>query len=163
MSTPWSKINAIFFDKIEEDGDFFDYYNMTAEESMALAEKRAESCLKEAAARLLLECDVDPSLFAYNEEEKIFLEDLTDIEINLLASLQYEAYVARDVAKLKVWQVNFVPSDLNVFSPNEARKTFMEMYNAIKAENLNKLDKYKSKDRITNRLNMIDYSSYDEE
>lgn len=167
MSTAWSDINNVFFDLIEEDAGFFHYYNATDEESYTLAVQRANSMLRDAAIRVSMECDSGTvfSDFYQDEEsgEMYFTADLNQSEIDLLANLQYEAYLKRDVAKLRVFSHQYTPSDLQVFSPANDRKTFMAMYEQIQEENKNRLDRYKSRDRMTGEVKAIDYSSYDTE
>lgn len=167
MSTAWSDINNVFFDLIEEDAGFFHYYNATDKESYALAVQRANSMLRDAAIRASLECDsgtLFSDFFCDEEtEEMYFTADLTPSEIDLLANLQYEAYLKRDVAKLRVFSHQYTPSDLQVFSPSNDRKTFMAMYEQVKEENRVRLDRYKSRDRLTGEVRAINYSSYDTE
>ena len=52
MPTPWSDVNEVFFDLVEEDSGFFNYYNATDEESYELAVQRANSLLRDAAIRV---------------------------------------------------------------------------------------------------------------
>ena len=59
MSTPFSSVTAVFFDLIEEDSTFFKYYNATDEESYRLAVQRAEALLRDAAVRVMMECECD--------------------------------------------------------------------------------------------------------
>lgn len=166
MATPWSEINEIFFDMVEEDSGFFNYFNVNDTEAYALAVQRANSMLKEAINHLMRECECEIDLYDYYEDqtgEMFFTEDLTPTEINLLANLQYEAYLKRDVAKLRAFSHQYTPSDLQVFSPANDRKTFMEMYNVVCDENKLRIDRYKSKDRLTGENKMIDYTSYDDD
>lgn len=167
MPTPWSKVNEVFFDLVEEDSGFFQYYNATDEESYALAVQRANALLRDAAIRVQMECDCDIDFTDYytdeETDENYFAEDLTPIEIDLLANLQYEGYLKRDVSKLRAFQHAYTPSDLQVFSPSNDRKTFMEMYEVICEENKTRLDRYRRKDRLTGEVKGIDYASYDEE
>ena len=163
MSTPWSDINEMFFDKVEEDSGFFNYFELSEDEAVELATERANSCLKEAAARFELECGMsDVNFLDYDSENEQFNFDLTPTERYIMCSLQYEAYIARDIAKIKVFELNFVPSDLTVFDPSNARRSFMQMYESVKDENRALLDNYKSKDRLTNQKRAINYTEYDE-
>ena len=84
-------------------------------------------------------------------------------EIDLLANLMYEGYLKRDVSKLRAFQHQYTPSDLQVFSPANDRKTFMAMYNTVVEENKVKLDRYMRKDRRTGQQKTIDYTSYETE
>lgn len=163
MSTPWLEVHDLFFHKIEEDGTFFDYFNLTEGESMELAVERANSILQEATARLNLEIDNGVDFLDYDAEKAEFNFDLTGTEKYLLACLQYEIYLSRTIAKLRVFEMNFVPNDLRVFSPKGDRESFLRLYETIKAENVLLIDRYKSKDRRTNAKREIDYASYNEE
>lgn len=167
MSTPWSNVNEVFFDLVEEDSTFFHYYNATDEESYELAVERANALLRDAVVRVMrsCNCDIDFSDYYLDEltDEMMFTEDLTQTEIDLLANLQYEGYLKRDVSKLRAFQHSYTPSDLQVFSPANDRKTFLEMYRQICEENKSRLDDYQRRDRLTGELKGINYSSYDEE
>ena len=50
---------------------------------------------------------------------------------------------------------------MRVFDPSNARKTFLSMYEAVKAENAILIDTYKNSDRVTRRYNAIDFAQYD--
>ena len=166
MSTPFSAVTAVFFDLIEEDSTFFKYYNATDEESYRLAVQRAEALLRDAAVRVMMECECDINFTEYQEDEDgnmQFVADLNAYETDLLANLMYEGYLKRDVSKLRAFSQQYTPTDLQAFSPANDRKTFMEMYSQICEENKVKLDRYKSKDRITGETKGIDYASYDTE
>ena len=166
MATPWQDITDKFFDMIEEDAGFFNYYNLSDGESMALALQRAQSMLKEAVTRISLECDSDIDFTDYHENEYgelYFTADLTQNEEQLLASLTYEAFLRRDIAKLRAFSHKYTPADLQVFSPANDRKTFMQMYDQLCQENRLLLDRYNSKDRLTGAMKQIDYASYEDE
>ena len=159
MSTPCESVYDVFFDLIEEDRDFFNYYEATDEESYMLALQRAKALLRDA------EIDFTDT---YTEGEgrkqkEFFTADLTPFEIDLLANLMYEGYLKRDVSKLRAFQHQYTPSDLQVFSPANDRKTFMAMYNTVVEENKVKLDRYARRDRTTGKQRSIDYTSYETE
>lgn len=107
MPTPWSKVNEVFFDLVEEDSGFFHYYNATDEESYELAVQRANALLRDAAIRVSMECDCDidfTDFYTDEETDEVYFEaDLTAAEIDLLANLQYEGYLKRDVSKLRAF------------------------------------------------------------
>src|SRR5574344_671056 len=116
MSTSFDTIFTVFFDKIENDSEFFNYYNLTNQEALELATSRAESYLKESIAKLTLKCTPDIDFTNINWETKIINEDLTFIEIDLLGNLMFEMYLHKDISRLKGLEVNFTPKDLQVFS-----------------------------------------------
>ncbi|KAF6626950.1 hypothetical protein H6F38_23115 [Paenibacillus sp. EKM208P] len=162
MSTPASKIINSFLRKIEKDIDFFTYKNVSDEESMDIANDRAEEYLKESISRLLLAIVPDIS-FEYDEDSKEFKDDLTNIEIDILSSLMREKHYERDFSLLKAFQIQFSPKDLQVFSPANERKTFMDMYYGMVKDNNMQLNHYQSRDRISGKLKSIDYSEYNSE
>ena len=160
--TTFAEVNEIFFRKVEEDRDFFNYFNLSEAEAMDLATDRATSFLREAAARLNLGVSNGINFMDWDVQNDQWNFLLTDVEKYILASLMFEVYLGRNVARLRAFSLNFTPSDLAVFSPANDRATFMDMYERVKAENLAMLDNYKSKDRLTNGKLEIDYASYSE-
>ena len=87
--------------------------------------------------------------------------DLTPGEIYLLTSLMLEQYMGRDIAYLKSLNVNFTGTEMRVFDPSNARKTFMSMYETVKTRNDYLLDCYKNSDRLTGAYITIDFASLD--
>lgn len=160
MSTPYSDFYDRFFKKIEEDEEFFNYYNLTVDESIALAKERAKTYLQEALAKLTLDSTNDVNFDDYDDMLETVTLDCTKTEIDIIANLMFEMYMFRDFAKLKSLEVNFTPSDLRVFSPSESRKSFLSMYNDIVAKNINMIDAYNSKDRLTGKRKTVDYTKY---
>jgi len=167
MSTSFDVPIQAFFRRIENDKSFFNYYNIDATEAMALASERAYGYLIESISIISTTCnpDVDfnnytTSVDANNHNTGTFNFDLTKNEIGLLAQLMYERYFNRDFVKLRAFKLKFTPSDLNVFSPANERRTFIDMYEKIQSESKVLLDNYTSRDRITNQLKSIDYAKY---
>lgn len=162
--TPCSDLITAFFARIEKDRDFFDYYNvLDDEEVMDIAKTRATHYLHEAVARVLI--DTTPSIqfqIVKNEEnEDNFEDDLTEQEKFILVSLMYEYYLGRDISYLKLLDVNYTSSDLQVYDPSNARRTFMEMYDDVCEKNRRLLDRYKNTDRLTGQLKTINFDLYD--
>lgn len=162
QNTTFAEVNDIFFRKVEEDRNFYQYFNLSEAEAMNLATDRATAFLREAAARLNLEVSNGINFLDWDLTKGEWNFVLTDTEKYLIACLQFEVYLARTVARLRAFTVNFTPTDLNVFSPANDRTSFMNMYNAVKQENASLIDNYKSKDRLTNSKLEIDYASYSE-
>lgn len=163
MSTSFEKIINKFFRKIEKDREFFSYYNVTLEEAMQLAKEQANGYLLEAVEKLTDECVPDVNFFDYDEEIQVFNFKLTDKEIGLLTDLMREVYFERDFVTLKAFKIAMTPSDLNQFSPASERKTFTDMVNGIKSENVAKISQYASVDRMTGKKKLINYSQYNED
>ena len=162
--TPCSKIIDFFYNKVEKDKDFFHYCEMSDEEITKIINVRAFNYLDEAVKRILME--TTPSI-EFNivtiDDEHFFEDDLTQREILLLVSIMYEIYLSRDIAYLKCLNVNYTSTDLRVFDPSNARKTFMEMYTFISNENKGLLDIYKNSDRNTGAFKVLDFASYNSE
>lgn len=163
MSTSFEKIINKFFRKIEKDREFFSYYNVTLEDAMQLAKEQANGYLLEAVEKLTDECVPDVDFFDYDEELQVFNFKLTDKEIGLLTDLMREVYFERDFVTLKAFKIAMTPSDLNQFSPASERKTFTDMVNGIKSENIGKISQYASVDRVTGKKKLINYSQYNED
>ena len=163
MSTSFEKVINKFFRKIEKDREFFSYYNVSLEEAMQLAKEQANGYLLEAVEKLTDECVPDVDFFDYDEELQVFNFKLTDKEIGLLTDLMREVYFERDFVTLKAFKIVMTPSDLNQFSPASERKTFTDMVNGIKSENVGKISQYASVDRITGKKKLINYSQYNED
>ena len=163
MSTSFEKVIDKFFRKIEKDREFFSYYNVSLEEAMQLAKEQANGYLLEAVEKLTDECVPDIDFFDYDEELQAFNFKLTDKEIGLLTDLMREVYFERDFVTLKAFKIAMTPSDLNQFSPASERKTFTDMVNGIKSENIGKISQYASVDRMTGKKKLINYSQYNED
>ena len=163
VSTSFEKVINKFFRKIEKDREFFSYYNVSLEEAMQLAKEQANGYLLEAVEKLTDECVPDVDFFDYDEELQVFNFKLTDKEIGLLTDLMREVYFERDFVTLKAFKIAMTPSDLNQFSPASERKTFTDMVNGIKSENVGKISQYASVDRITGKKKLINYSQYNED
>lgn len=160
MSTLFEPIRARFFRRIEKDKDFFAYYNISTSEAIALAEKQATGYLIDAVDRLTSKCTPDIDFYDYDETIEEFNVNLTNKEIGLLAGLMYEMYFDRDLVMLKAFKIAMTPSDLNQFSPATERKSFTDMLDKIKQDNLSNIDRYASTDRLTGMRKSIDYSKY---
>lgn len=163
MSTSFEKVINKFFRKIEKDREFFSYYNVSLEEAMQLAKEQANGYLLEAVEKLTDECIPDIDFFDYDEELQVFNFKLTEKEIGLLTDLMREVYFERDFVTLKAFKIAMTPSDLNQFSPASERKTFTDMVNGIKSENVGKISQYASVDRVTGKKKLINYSQYNED
>ena len=161
MATPFSVPIDAFFHRIETDRGFFNYFNLAEEEAIELATKRATQYLREACARITLECPNGLDFTDYDEETEQINGDLNKKEVYILSSLMYEMYLNRDIAKLRCLSVNYAPTDLRVFDPSNARKTFMTMYSAVVQENEYLIDWYRSTDRDTGELRNIDFAGMD--
>ena len=170
MATSSSDVINAFLLRVELDRKFFNYRCVDEDEGLEVAKFRAKNFLIEACGRIMLEgmpsVNFTPQQITISSDDEEMTElgwdfDLTAGEIYLLASLMCEQYMARDFAHLKTLNVNFTGTELRVFDPSNARKTFLTMYESVKARNDYLLDVYKNSDRLTGRYSNIDFASLD--
>ena len=163
MATDRALVRQAFYDRIESDSTFYQYYgDLEEEEIQAIADERANTYIKEAITLLRRKCETDLT-FAIDEESDEFEEDLTDEETQLIGGdLAFEVYIARDVAKLKTRINTFTSSDLKALhSPANERRSFMEMYESLRLENLAKISDYAARDRSTGRFKSVNVDGVD--
>ena len=163
--TSFKKVYEAFYNKMEEDSSFFNYFDLNEKQAMALAAERAHTYLVEAIAIIELKKEVDETadFYDYDDEILAFNWDLSKVEINLLACLMYEQECKRQYSKLKAFEMQHVPSTLQVFSPANERKTVKALIDDIHAENMTMLDDYLSKDRATRKFKTLEYDSLSED
>ena len=163
QTTSFDKVISRLLRKIEKDKDFFSYYNLSVSEVQSLVMEQAVGYLYDAVDLLTSKCEPEVDFYDYDEELQIFNFELNQREIGLLSSLMYEVYFERDFVTLKAFKIAMTPSDLNQFSPASERKTFTDMVNGIKSENIGKISQYASIDRETGKKKLINYGQYNEE
>lgn len=157
MATDRALVRERFCDRIESDSTFFQYYgDLTDDEIQELADERANAYIKEAVTILRRKSGTELT-FAIDEVADEFVDDLTDEEIQLIGGdLAFEVYIARDIAKMKTRINTFTSTDLKALhSPANERKSFMDMYAALKEENLAKILDYTARDRITGKFKSV--------
>lgn len=162
-TTSFKKILKKFYDRIEKDADFFNYYNVDVEEAKEIAENRAKNYLCESLDELSCLPGLDVDFSDYNEDIEEINFKLVPKEIKLIVELMFLYYMKRDEALLHAMEINFTPSDLSVFSPANERSSYKNFI--IKLENNVdiKIDDYKNRDRKTNELKQfINYSQYED-
>lgn len=161
MGTPYEILIERFLKLIKKDKKFFRYINLSDEEILSIIQERALELLGLAIDRLII--DGLPSVDFTNRDNTQFNFELTAQEKLIIPSLMYEYYMREDIAYLKVLSVNYVPNNLRVFSPDNARTSFNNLYETICEQNAQLLDTYKNSDRDTGELKSINFASYDEE
>lgn len=139
-------INA-FFHYIEEDVDFFNYFELDEEECMEVAEQRAGVLLNEATSYLSRAMVVESVFSTYNADDEAFTEMLTNSEINLLVKAMFLCYLQRDITKLRTFHGVMTSSDLNLYSPANERKTFMNMVQQYEENLKTEISEYQMHDR----------------
>lgn len=152
-----------FFKRIEEDRDFFQYHNLSDAAAFQLARTRAVNYLHDAIDKMMIDGMPTVDFSDCDETVDEFNFDLTSREIFILSSLMYEFYLAKDIAKLKTYNVNYTSTELKVFDPSNARSTFKELYDSVVAANERLLDQYRNTDRLTGAFKTINFSAYSDE
>jgi len=163
MSTSYSVPIEAFYHRIEKDRDFFNYFNLSEEEAMALAKERALAYMDEALVRISLECHPSVDFTDRDDTSEVFNFDLNKNEVMLISSLMYQSHLEREIPYLKTMDVNYTPSELKVFDPSNARSSYLDMYKIICEQNDSLMDKYKSTDRVSGTYKTINFNSYDDE
>lgn len=161
-TTSFDSIFSRFYDRLEKDQDFFDYYNIEMSEAIQIAHTRAKKYLIEALDRLCSVGSLQVDFSDYDDEIEEINFKVTSNEKRLIAEIMFEEYMKRDIPLLHAFKLSFSPSDLNVFSPANERKSYMSMIQYLETSVDEMIDEYKSRDRITGKLKKtIDYSKYE--
>ena len=160
MATAFSVPIEAFFLRVEADRSFFNYLNLTDVQALELATQRATGYLHEACAKILFEAPSGSDFSNYDDEAETFGFDLTKREIFLLASLMYEMYMSRDIAKIKCLSRDYTSKDLRVFDPSNARKTFLDLYASVCDQNQALLETYRDTDS-SGQWKLIDFAGLD--
>lgn len=164
-TTPFEKICKRFYNRIEKDEKFFNYYNVSISEAIAIAEQRAKNYLVEALDKLSSIGDLEADFSDYDDDVgEVVNFKLYPKEIKLIAEMMFLIYMKRDETLLHAMEINFTPSDLTVFSPANERTSYRnfiaDLTKSVEAD----VDDYKNRDRKTGKLKYtIDYSRYSEE
>lgn len=145
--TAFQEVIDAFFHYIENDVDFFSYFELDEDECLEVAGQRAEVLLEEAASYLSLKLIVE-NVFS-KREDGVFTEMLNPTEINLLVKAMFLKYLQRDYTKLRTFHGVMSSSDLNMFSPANERKTFVEMVEKYETQLITEITEYQMRDRET--------------
>lgn len=164
-TTPFEKICKRFYNRIEKDEKFFNYYNVSVSEAISIAEQRAKNYLVESLDELSSIGDLDVDFSNYDDDiGEIVNFKMYPKEITLVAEMMFLTYMKRDETLLHAMEINFSPSDLTVFSPANERTSYRNFIADLTKSVNDKIDEYKNRDRKTGKLKQtIDYSQYSEE
>lgn len=161
MGTPYEDLIDRFLKLIKKDKKFFRYINLADDEIVSIVNERALELLGLAVDRFIV--DGMPSVDFNDRDDKKFNFELTASEKLIIPSLMYEYYMREDIAYIKILSVNYTPNNLRVFSPDNARTSFNNLYTTVCEQNIKLLDTYRNSDRDTGELKSIDFAVYDEE
>lgn len=162
--TDFSTILNRFYNRIEKDEKFFNYYNIDVNEAIQIATQRATNYLIESLDDLSMVGNLQVDFSDYDEEIQEINFKLLPKEINLIVEMMFLKYMKRDEALLHAMEINFTPSDLSVFSPANERNSYRNFIRELTDVIEIKIDDYKNRDRFTNALKQtINYSEYSED
>lgn len=163
-TTDFSTILNRFYNRIEKDEKFFNYYNIDVNEAIQIATQRATNYLIESLDDLSMVGNLQVDFSDYDEEIQEINFKLLPKEINLIVEMMFLKYMKRDEALLHAMEINFTPSDLSVFSPANERTSYRNFIRELTDSIEIKIDDYKNRDRFTNALKQtINYSEYSED
>ncbi len=164
-TTSFEKICKRFYDRIEKDEKFFNYYNVSISEAVSIAEQRAKNYLVESLDELSSIGNLEVDFSDYDDDiGEVVNFKLYPKEIKLIVEMMFLIYMKRDETLLHAMEINFAPSDLTVFSPANERTSYRNFIADLTKSVEDKIDDYKNRDRKTNKLKQtIDYSRYSEE
>jgi hypothetical protein len=156
LGTRREDVRTAFYDRIESDNAFFQYYSLTDVQIQALIDERANTYINEAIVLLKRKCEPEIE-FTINTTTDEFNDTLTAEEIQLIGGdLAFEAYLGRDVAKMRTRINTFTSSDLKALhSPANERNSFMTMFKQLQQDNLSKISDYAAKDRATGKFKSV--------
>lgn len=162
--TSFDTILENFYNRIEKDEKFFNYYNVDINDAKIIATQRATNYLIESLNDLSSLSNIEVDFSDYDEEIRSINFKLVPKEINLLVEMMFLKYMKRDEALLHAMELNFTPSDLSVFSPANERTSYKNFIKELTQSIEVKIDDYRNRDRKTNALKQfIDYSEYSED
>ena len=159
--TTYEQVYEWFYTLVEKDWEFFNYYRVTPEEAMKIAQDRASRYLEEAVRTIIMKALPQVDFTQRSEDETGFAFDFTPQEALLVPRLMHQYYLFREFSYLKTREVNFTSSELKVFDPSNARYSFDEQYRMVKEEVDQLLDDYKNTDRLTGKYRKFDPKKYD--
>lgn len=162
-TTSFDLILERFYDRIEKDEDFFNYYNVPISEAEKIARMRSVNYLIEALDYMSSIGELQVDFSNYDIELNRVNFKLVKKELNILSELMFLIYMKRDETLLHAMKINFTPSDLNVLSPGNERTSYRNFIKDLSLNIETMIDNYKNRDRFTGALKVvIDYSSYSE-
>lgn len=135
--TAFSEIYDKFYELVETDSNFFQYFDLNENEVRNLVHDRAKSYLMESLS--VVSRNIEPeenfSFDDYDSELEEFNSNLTYDEIDMLAHLMLEQHFKREFGKLKAFSAQDLPTSLQVFSPANERASIednMDLHHRVR-------------------------------
>lgn len=160
--TSFTVILEKFYDRLEKDDKFFNYYNVDEIETNNIAHQRAKNYLVESLDDFSAIGNLDVDFTDYDSQLEQINFKLYPKEISILVDMMFLKYMERDLSLLHAMEINFTPSDLTVFSPANERTSYRNFIADLRMNLDKEIANYIDRDRVTGHLKkMIDYSAYD--
>jgi hypothetical protein len=133
---------------LEKDRDFFQYAGCDEFAAEALAERRANRYLDAAISKMTLEAQSDVD---FGRDGESFREELTSVEVYLLALQMNALYLSGNIPPLAMEDTSYTGVELRVFDQSSKRSSFLEMLRLVQKDLAEKMDLYRSNDRKSNK------------
>jgi uncharacterized protein YerC len=147
--TPYQIVIQRFIKKIKQDVKFFMYNGLTEQQVENIVIERSLEFLDSACDELDSQLD-QLILSNRNDSLECFDDELTRIEIDTISDMMKIIYMREPLVKLKEFQ-KYLGNDIRAWSPNEERKTYLELLHEIEKKMEIKIDKCNSIDRISGK------------
>lgn len=150
--TPYSKIIKRFERKIKKDISYFTYGNLTEEQQLEIINRRSIDLLDDSIVEIQPQISIrqDVDFLDKDDDLEQFNFNLIPSEEDIISDLMIIKLFEEESIKLKELQ-KYLGNDIKAFSPNEERKTFMDMLNQKQDKFDIKLGNYNSIDRGTGK------------
>lgn len=154
--TQFEEIYDRFENKMEA---FKGYFDISEGLDIDLINERNKSILYEAIDQFQEKIVSGQKVDFYDHDGISFNFDLTSIEKSLLSDMMVLVAIEREASTL-LETCLVLSSDAKSWSPNEGRKTFMDMWESRRLNFENRMQKYNIRDRLTGEIIPdFDYSS----
>jgi len=159
--TPYETVYERFLDVVAEDTEFFIYKGSTIEESQELITKRCLKYLNQACSRIkLYMVGYERKFWDKTDVDATFANDLTDVEVDLLANVMFEKHKSIGLSEYKAINTFFYDSELQQLNPTTERTKYKEFVESLIKANNDTMDTLQSVDEEY-ALKQIDYSVLD--
>lgn len=149
VKTPYQDVIIKFIKKIKQDVKFFMYNGLSQEEIIKIVNERSLELLDSACDEIEPQLD-QLTLSNRNDSLECFDDELTRIETDTISDMMKVMYMREPLLKLKEFQ-KYLGKDIQAWSPNDERKTYLELLTDIENKMQVKIDKCNSIDRTTGK------------
>ncbi|WP_346938176.1 hypothetical protein [uncultured Clostridium sp.] len=151
--TPYTNIFKRFSRKIKQDKSFFFYESITEEETLQIINQRSLDLLNDSIVEFQPQIAINQNVNMLDKDDdlQVFNFNLIPTEEDLISDLMVIKLFEEQSIRLKELQ-KYLGNDIKPFSPNEERKTFMDMLDEKQNKFEIKVALYNSIDRNTGKF-----------